>query len=121
MKKARYRFIVRWFVCSFGLWIASQLLGDVSISYGERFAALVISGFVLAVANTFVRPLLILLTLPAVLLTMGIFTIVINALMVLLTAWIYKPLEVDGFGAAIVAGLVIGLVNWLVSALVEEK
>jgi uncharacterized membrane protein YvlD (DUF360 family) len=47
--------------------------------------------------------------------------VVINGMMVLLTAWVYEPLEVDGFGAAIVAGLVIGLVNWLVSALLEEK
>ncbi len=121
MKTARSRFIVRWFVCSLGLWIAAQILGNVTIHYGEKLFVLIISGLLLALANTFIRPLVVLLTLPAVLLTMGIFTIVINGLMVLLTAWIYKPLEVDGFGAAIVAGLVIGLVNWLVSSLVEEK
>ena len=47
--------------------------------------------------------------------------VVINALMVLLAAALYGPLEVSGFGVAIITGLVIGLVNWLVSAILEDK
>ncbi len=121
MKSSLSRFVVRWFVGSLGLWITASILGTGSISYGGRFSVVIISGFILALVNTFIRPLVVFLTLPAVLLTLGIFMVVINALMVLLAAWLYGPLEVSSFGVAIIAGLVIGLVNWLVSALLEEK
>jgi putative membrane protein len=119
-KNKRSRFIVRWFVCSLGLWIASELLGSSSISYGGKISAIIFSGLVLAIANTVIKPLVVFLTLPAVLLSLGIFMVVINALMVLLAARLYGPLEVAGFGVAVVAGIIIGLVNWLVSALLED-
>ncbi len=83
-------------------------------------SAIIISGLILALINTFIKPLIVFLTLPAVLLSLGIFMVVINALTVLLAARLYGPLEVAGFGVAVVAGIVIGLVNWLVSALLEE-
>ena len=121
MSTARGRFVVRWFVSAFGLWIASELLGSESISFEGQFSAVLISGLILALANTFIRPLIVFLTLPAVLLSLGIFMVVINALMVLLAAWLYGPLEVSGFGIAIVTGMIIGLVNWLVSALLESE
>ena len=121
MKDRKMRFVVRWFVSSFGLWIASELLGNDSISFEGRASAIVISGFILALVNVFIKPLVVFLTLPAVLLSLGIFMVVINAMMVLLAARLYGPLEVDGFATAIVAGLLIGLVNWLVSALLEDK
>ena len=120
MKKSRSRFLVRWFVCSLGIWIAAELLGNDSISYGGKVSAIVISGLILATVNTFIKPLVVFLTLPAVLLSLGIFMAVINALMLLLVANLYGPLQVAGFGVAVIAGLVIGLVNWLVSALLEE-
>ena len=120
MKSAKARFLVRWFVCGAGLWAASGLLGTESVSYGGRASAIIFSGFILALVNTFIRPLVTFLTLPAVLLTLGIFRIVINALMVLLAAWLYGPLEVSGFGVAVITGIVIGLVNWMVGILLEE-
>lgn len=115
------KFLVRWFVSVLGLWIASELLGTDSISFEGRFGAVVIAGLVLAIVNTIIRPIIVFFTLPAVLLTLGIFMVVINALMVLLAAWLYGPLQVEGFGIAIITGLVIGLVNWLVTALLEDK
>ena len=121
MNKRQSRFLVRWAVSMFGLWIASELLGNESISYEGRIAAVIISGLFLAVVNTFIRPVVVFLTLPAVLLSLGIFMVVINALMILLAAWLYKPLEVDGFGIAVITGLVIGLVNWLISSIFEEQ
>ena len=116
-----FKFLVRWGVSVLGLWIASELLGNESISYEGRIGAVVFSGLILAIVNTLVRPIVVFLTLPAVLLTLGIFMVVINALMILLAAWLYGPLEVDGFGIAIITGLVIGLVNWLVSAVIDDN
>jgi len=121
MKSVRSKFIVRWVVSFSGLWIASGLLGNDSVSYDESFSVVVIAGFILALANTFVRPLVVFLTLPAVLLSLGVFMVVINALMVLLTAWAYTPLKVGGFGAAVITGILIGLVNWLVGIVLEDE
>ena len=75
----------------------------------------------LAVVNAVIKPLVVILSLPAILFSLGLFMIVINGLMVLFVSWIYPPLEVDNFGAAMLAGMVIGLVNYLVSAILEEK
>jgi putative membrane protein len=115
------RFLVRWFVSGFGLFIAVALLGNESLSYGESFMTIVASGFFIAIVNTFIRPLVVFLTLPAVLVTLGIFMLVINALMIQLAAWLYEPLFVDGFGIALLTGAIIGIVNWLVSVLLEDK
>lgn len=114
------KFIIRWIVAVLGLWAASGLLGNESISYGGRLGVILVAGFVLAVVNTIIKPVVIFLTLPAVLLTLGIFIIFINAAMVLLASWLYSPLHVSGFGVALIAGMVIGVVNWLVTALLEE-
>lgn len=112
---------MRWAVSCLGLWIAAELLGNESISFGGQASVVVISGLILAIINTVIRPILVFLTLPAVLLSLGIFMLFINGFTVAVAAWLYEPLEVSGFGIAIVTGIVIGLVNWLVSALLEDK
>ena len=115
------RFLVRFGVSVLGLWIAYELLGSESISFGGQISTVIVSGFLLAVINTLIRPIVVFLTLPAMLLTLGIFMVIINALMILLVAWLYGPLEVSGFGIAVITGMVIGLVNWLVSAILEKQ
>ena len=115
------RFIVRWIVCSVGLWLAAELVGADNISFRNSGMAVVISGLILAVVNTIIKPMVVFLSLPAVLLTMGIFMVVINGLMVLLAAWLSSSLQVSSFGVAIIAGIVIGLVNFLVTAIIDDK
>jgi putative membrane protein len=119
--KRSYKFAVRWLVSVLGLWLASELLGSGSVTIEGGTGALVIAGLLLAIINTLVRPLVVFLTLPAVLLSLGIFMIVINALMILLVDYFYSAFNVDGFGVAVITGMVVGLVNWLVSALIEEN
>ena len=114
------RFLIRWFVCSFGLWVAAALLQD-RISYDGRLHVIVIAGLVLALVNTVIKPLVVILSLPAILFSLGLFMIVINGFMVVLAGWLYSGLEVAGFGTAMLAGLIIGLVNYLVSTILEEK
>lgn len=115
------RFLMRWFVCSLGLWIAAELLGSDRISFQNSFGVVVASGLVLAAVNTFLKPLIVFLSLPAVLLSLGIFMIVINGITILIAARLYGPLEVTSFSSAILAGVVIGLVNFFVTAVVEEE
>ena len=112
------RFIFRWFVSSLGLWVAAGLL-DNSIDYQSKFRVILIGGLVLTIVNTLVKPIVVLISLPALLITLGLFMIVINGLMVMLASKLYGDLHVTNFGAAMLAGMVIGLVNYLVVAIVE--
>lgn len=118
-----YRFLVRWFVCSLGLWIAAGLLSS-HISFntsGSVFWVVLISGFILALVNAVIKPLVVLMSLPAILLTLGLFMLVINGFSVLLVSWLYKPLMVNNFWGAMLAGVIIGLVNYLVTAILESR
>jgi len=118
-----YRFLVRWFVCSLGIWIAAGLLST-NIEFhtsGSKVGAVIISGLLLAVINAVIKPLVVLLSLPAILLTLGLFMVVINGFSVFLASWLYSPLHVTNFWAAMLAGVIIGLVNYLVTAILERK
>lgn len=115
-----FRFCVRWLVCSLGLWIAAGLLGS-GISYNQKASVIIVAGLVLAIVNLFIRPIIVLLSLPAILLSLGLFMLVVNGLMVLLVSKLYTPLHITNFWAAIFAGVVIGLVNYLVTTIFEEK
>ena len=114
------RFVIRWFVCSLGLWIAAGILGD-RINYDSRLAVIIVAGLILAVVNAIIKPIVVILSLPAILFSLGLFMIVINGLMVLLVSKVYTPLHVTNFGAAMLAGMVIGLVNYLVTTILEER
>ncbi|HUP26661.1 MAG TPA: phage holin family protein [Candidatus Limnocylindrales bacterium] len=113
------RFILRWFVCSLGIWIASGILGQ-RVSYSSRIGVIVVAGLILAVVNVIIKPVVVILSLPAILFSLGLFMIVINGLMVLLVSKVYSPLHVTNFGAAMLAGMVIGLVNYLVTTILED-
>lgn len=115
------RFLVRWFVGGLGLWVAAGLLGDGRISYQDQFGVIIVSGLVLALVNTLIKPIVVLLSLPALLFSLGLFMIIINATMLLLASHFYSGLEVQSFGVALIAGIIMGLVNWLVSTILEDK
>lgn len=120
MNNAIARFLLRWGVCSLGLWISAGLLGD-RISYQNQISVVIIAGLCLALVNMVIKPIIVILSLPALLFTLGLFMIVINGLMVLLVSQFYGSLEVANFWSAALAGMIIGLVNYLVTAIVEEK
>jgi putative membrane protein len=120
MDKLIPRFLIRWLVCSLGLWIAAGLLSD-SISYDDRLTVIVLGGLLLAILNIVIKPIVIILSLPAILLTLGLFMIVVNGFTVYLASKLYEPLHVTNFWAAIFAGMVIGLVNYLVTTILEER
>lgn len=113
------RFVIRWVVCSLGLWIAAGLLGS-GVDYDQRLIVIIIAGFILAIVNGIIKPIVVLLSLPAILFSLGLFMIVINGLMVLIASWLYPALHVTSFGAAMLAGMIIGLVNYLVNTILED-
>lgn len=114
------RFLVRWFVCSLGLWIAAGLLGQ-GITYQSELSVIIVAGLILALVNLVIRPIVVFLSLPAILVSLGLFMVVVNGLMVLLVSKLYAPLHITNFWAAMLAGIIIGLVNYLVSAIVETR
>jgi len=114
-----YRFLVRWLICILGLWIAAGLLGS-HLTFDSNIHVL-IAGLVLAIINVIIRPIVVILSLPAILFSLGLFMIVINGFMVFLVSKLYTPLHVTNFWAAILAGMIIGLVNYLVTAILENR
>ena len=120
MRQQLKQFLLRWAVCSAGLWISSLLF--TTFELGDRKdAALVIGGLILALANAVVKPIVILLSLPAIMLSLGLFTVIINGLMVAMASWLYGPLKVETFGAAVLTGVVIGLLNFIITKLLEGR
>ena len=119
MNKPPYRFLTRWFVSSLGLWIAANLLSS-NISYNNRLGVVIAAGLVLAVINTIIKPILIIFSLPALVFSLGLFMIIINGLTVYIASKLYTPLHITNFWAAVFAGMVIGLVNYLVTAILED-
>ena len=100
--------IVHWLLSAVLLWLVSLIVPGV---YVNGAAAALLAALVLGIANTLVRPVLVLITLPITLLTLGLFLIVINALMLLLTSAIVRGFSVHGFVSAALAGLVLGVFN----------
>lgn len=119
MNQPLYRFLTRWLVCSLGLWIAAGFLSS-SISYDNRFRVIIIAGLILAIINIVLKPIIIIFSLPAILVTLGLFMIIINGLTVFIASKLYHPLHITNFWAAVFAGMVIGLVNYLVTAILED-
>lgn len=120
MKTPLGRFIVRWLVCSLGLFIAAGLLGS-SIDYGNETHVIIIAGLVLAIINVVLKPIIVIFSLPAILFTLGLFMIIVNGITVYIASKLYHPLHITNFWAAVFAGIVIGLVNYLVTAILEER
>lgn len=114
------RFVIRWLVCSLGLWIASSFTDSISFD-GSGTTVIIIAGLILAIINSFIKPLLVVMALPAVILSLGLFMIVINGLTVALASYLYSPLNIGSFWSALFAGIIIGVVNYLVTTILEEK
>lgn len=119
MNKPLFKFLTRWLVCSLGLWIAANFLSN-SISYDSKLRVIIVAGLILAIINVVIRPILIIFSLPALVLTLGFFMIIINGLTVFIASKLYGPLHITNFWAAVFAGMVIGLVNYLVTAILED-
>jgi putative membrane protein len=98
------------------LWVANVLWDSVNIN---GFWAYFIGAVVLGIANAVIKPILAILTLPLIVLTLGIFYLFINILMVLLAEWIAPNFSIDGFWTYVGVVFIIWLVNWVASLAVD--
>ncbi len=90
------------------------------IHYQGDWVYLLLTGIVFGLLNLIVKPVVTLLSLPMVILSLGLFFIVINAFILYLAAWMLDGLSIDGCGAALLGGVVIALFNWVVRAFDQE-
>ncbi|HEX4952260.1 MAG TPA: phage holin family protein [Thermoanaerobaculia bacterium] len=102
-----------------GLLLAAKILSGVHYQGGILY--LLLAGVVIGLINLLVKPVVKILSCPLIVLTLGLFFLVINGLMFSLAAWLLDGLSVDGFGWAVLGGLVLAVVNWLVRALDPEE
>jgi putative membrane protein len=117
------RMLLRLLITSVALWVAVRFIPGISFT-GNPVLLLVVA-LVFGVVNTIVKPIVTLLSLPAVLLTLGIFLLVINALMLWFTGWLSTNLglgfSVAGFGPAFLGAIVVSLVAWALSIFLGDQ
>jgi putative membrane protein len=112
------RFLLRLLLNGVAVLFAAWLIPGLRV---DTPATAIIAGIALGLVNAIVRPLLLLLTLPLTLLTLGLFIFVVNAICLALVAWLVPGFSISGFGAALLGAIVISLVSWLLSAILVDK
>lgn len=109
--------VLRIFVVAVGLWIADAIVPGVAIT---GFGAIVLAAAVLGFLNAIVRPILVVLSLPFVIVTLGLFLLVLNAAMFGFAAWLLEDFRVDGFWSAVLGSLVVSVASWTVALLTSD-
>jgi putative membrane protein len=111
-------FILRGLIAALGLWAATEMLDGFTINSP---GTLVVAGLLLGLVNAIVRPFALLLSLPALLLSLGLFLLVVNAGMLALVAFFLPGFWIGGFWAAVWAALIVSITGWIGSALIGSN
>jgi putative membrane protein len=110
-------FLIAWAVNVLALWVADAFWDGVVI---DGWGAFLIGAAVLGIANAILKPLLAVLTLPLIVVTLGLFYLVINIAMVALAEWIAPDFSIDGFWSYVGTVVVVWLVNWISGQVIED-
>ncbi|OON60037.1 hypothetical protein B0920_22500 [Massilia sp. KIM] len=108
------RLLITWLINAVALMVLPYLMHSVSVS---NFTTAIIAALILGLVNTLIRPLLVLLTLPVTLVSMGLFILVINAFLFWMVAYFIEGFEVDGFWSAFLAAILYSIISWALSTL----
>lgn len=113
-------FLVRWLLNSFGLWVAVRLLGTgySNAQVDANAAVFLLAGLIFSIVNAVLRPIVVILSLPAILLTLGLFVIVVNGIMVYISLKLAPGLQMS-FWNSILTGIILSLINYIVSSVFE--
>jgi len=103
-------FVLRTLICALGLWLASRLVP--SMQFANQWVLLG-AAVLLGVVNAVVRPVLVILTFPITILTLGLFLWVVNAAMLGLVAWLLAGFSLGGFGSALMGSLIVSITGWV--------
>jgi putative membrane protein len=117
MNKRLVVFIVRWIFNSIGIWVAVRLLGTgyESIHPSITVPGILFAGLIFSIVNTVLKPIIVILSLPAILLTLGLFMIIVNGVLVYISLKLSPGISMT-FLNSIFTGMILSLVNYIVSA-----
>ena len=110
--------LIRWLVLTCAIMAASYVMDGIQVS---GFFSALLAAAILGVLNAIFRPILIILTLPINILTLGLFTFIINALMLMMASGLISGFDVSGFWSALFGSLVISVVSWILNSFVNER
>jgi putative membrane protein len=120
MKRQVLALVVRWLLNSLGLWIAVRIFGtgysDAAIN--NNVHVFLIAGLIFSAVNAVLRPVITILSLPAILLTLGLFTVIVNGILVYISLKLAPGISMT-FWNSVLTGLVLSLVNYIVSSMLE--
>ncbi|QKW51146.1 phage holin family protein [Streptomyces buecherae] len=121
-------FVVKTLANAAALWVAIWLLKDITLTgenTGRKTVTLILVALLFGLVNFVVKPVVKFLSFPLFLVTLGLFTLVVNALMLMLTSWLADTVDlsfhVEGFGAAFVGALIISIVSWALHAALPDR
>ena len=109
---------LRWLILTFAIIVTSYLIDGIQVS---GFLSAFFAAAILGILNAFFRPILFILTLPVNILSLGLFTFVINALMLMMVSGVISGFKVYGFWSAVFGSLLISLVSWLLTSFISER
>lgn len=111
-------FLLKWFITAVSIFIVANVFGIIHI---ENLKALILAALILGILNAILRPILIILTLPINILTLGLFTLVINGFLLYVVSGLVSGFEIASFWRAFWAGLLISIVNALINFLIHKE
>lgn len=111
------KFIIRLIVSALAFAAAEAIVPGIRI---DGFGTLIIAALIWGVVNAVLKPILVVLTLPVTIVTLGLFILIINAALFGLTAWLLPGFHVDGLGAAILGWIIVSLVSWVASKILGD-
>lgn len=110
--------VIRWIINAIALWFVDLIFEDI---WFDGSGSLVLAAILFGLLNAFIKPLLVFFTLPLNILTLGLFTLIINAIILELTDFWMDSFHVQGFGIAILGALLISVVSVVMQSLLKEK
>jgi putative membrane protein len=110
--------VLRWLILTFAIIATSYLIDGIQVS---GFLSAFFAAAILGILNAFFRPILLILTLPVNILSLGLFTFVINAMMLMMVSGVISGFKVYGFWSAVFGSLLISLVSWLLTSFISAR
>ena len=108
---------IRWLISAFGIWVADWLVEGIHV---ESFWYAILAAIVIGLINAVLKPILMLISLPFILLTLGLFLVVINAVLLLVAGDIIPGFSVDGFWPAVWGSLIMSVISWILNANIQN-
>ena len=108
-------FIFRLLITALGLWAATKIVPGVQI---DGWGNLLVAALLLGIVNAVIRPVILILTLPLTVLTLGLFILVVNGISLSVVAWLMPGFQLSGLGSAVLGSIIVGLTSWFASTFV---